>query len=71
MCAIVFSDCMHDHTNDLFGRSRVQTALQMIFFVGLGFEPLPLQHDLFVGPGFDSLALIACFRPIVSLAYVM
>ena len=26
--------------------------------MGLGFEPLTVQHDLFVGPGFDSLALI-------------
>ena len=31
----------------------------MIFSVGPGFEPLPLQHDLFVGPGFDYLDLIA------------
>ena len=28
--------------------------IHMIFLVGLGFEPLALQHDLFVGPGFDS-----------------
>ncbi len=42
----------------------------MIYFVGPGFELLPLQHDLFVGPGFDSLALIACFWPVVSLAYI-
>ena len=39
--------------------------------MGPGFEPQPMQHDLFVGPGFGSLALIICFRPGVSLAYVM
>ena len=38
--------------------------------MGPGFKPLLLQHDLFVGPGFDSLALIAYFWPVVSLAYV-
>ena len=35
------------------------------------FKPLTLQHDLFVDPGFDSLALIVCSRPIVSLVYVI
>ncbi len=41
-----------------------------IILVGPGFEPLTLQHDLFVGPGFNSLVLITCFMPVVSLAYV-
>ncbi len=65
------SDRMHDHTNNRFGWSRFKPlALHTIFFVGPGFESLSLQQDLFVGPGFNSLALIACFWPIVSLAYV-
>ncbi len=42
----------------------------MIFLVGPGFKPLPVQHDLSVGPGFGSLALIACFRLGVSLACI-
>ncbi len=46
------------------------TIVCMIFLVGPEFEPLPLQQDLLVGLGFNSLALIAWFRPTVSLAYV-
>ena len=53
--------------------------VQTIFSVGQGFEPLALQHDLFVGTGLEPLslqhdlfvALISCFRPIVSLTYVI
>ena len=44
------------------------TIVRMIFLVGPGFEPLPVQHDYFVGPGFSSLALIFCFRPRIHRA---
>ncbi len=73
--AIIFSnpmhDCMHNRTNDLFGRSRVRTP--------------GLAHDLFCGSRvrFPDLAAwsfcgsrvrfpdpITCFRPVVSMAYV-
>ncbi len=67
VCLIIFSG-VHDSMNDLPGFEPL--ALNMIFFVGPGFKPLPLQHSLFVGPRFNSLALIACFWPVVSLAYV-
>ncbi len=65
------SNCVHDHTNDLFGRSRVWTP--------------GLAHDLFCGSRvwFPDLAAwsfcgsrvqfpdpITCFRPVVSMAYV-
>ncbi len=65
------SNCMHDHTNDLFGRTRVQIP--------------GLAHDLFFGSRVwtPTLALqsfwgsrvwfpdrIACFRSVVSVAYV-
>ncbi len=39
--------------------------------MGTGFKSLPVQHDLFVVPGFESLALIVQFRPGVSLAYII
>ena len=46
---------MHDRTKKNFGWSRVQTpGLAHDLFVGPGFDSLTLQHDLFVGPGFDS-----------------
>ena len=69
--AIVFCDRVHDRTNDLFSRSRVRTpGLARDLFVGPGFDSLALQHDLFVGPGFDSRTRSPVFRPIVSVAYV-
>ena len=54
----------------LVGPGFEPLALQHDLSLGTRFEPLPLQHDLFVCAGFDSLALIAIFRPVVSLAYV-
>ena len=54
----------------VFLRMLVLTIVRAIISVGPGFDPLDLQHNLFVGPGFNFLALIACFRPIASLTYV-
>ena len=70
----------HLHVPHLFSCS-----LYTWCFVGLGFNPLTLQQDLFAGPGFEPLTSqhdlfrrhrvhfpgqIECFRPAVSLAYV-
>ena len=56
VCMIVFCNRMHDHTNNLFSRSRVQTP--------------GLAHDLFCGSRVRFPDPIACFRPVVSMAYV-
>ncbi len=56
VCAIVFRDRVHDRTNDLFNRSRVWTP--------------GLAHDLFWGSRVQFPDPIACFRPVVSVAYV-
>ena len=63
-------NCTNVRTIFLVSPGFEPLALQHNLSVGTGFEPLPLQHDLFVGPGFNSLALIACFWPVVALAYI-
>ncbi len=52
---IVFSDCFHDRTNDLFGWSRVWTPdLALDLFCGSRVRFYDLAAWSFLGPGFYS-----------------
>ena len=72
VCAIVFSDHVHDRTNDLFSRSRVRTpglarnlfCRSRVWFPDLAAWSFCGSRVWFPDP-------ITCFRPIVSVAYVI
>ena len=72
VCAIVFSDRVHDRTNDLFSWSRVQTpGLARDLFCGSRVRFPGLAAWSFCGSRVQFSDLITCFRPVVSVAYVM
>ena len=71
VCAIVLSDRVHNHTNDLYSQSRVRTpGLARDLFCGSRVRFPGLAAWSFCGPRVQFSDRITCFRPIVSLAYV-